>query len=203
MIYSFAKHNAFSSNCHVITDGCVAVVIDPSVSLNEIRQREPRLKSVSIYACILTHAHADHFLEIKSYIDAGARIIVPDKEVSGLNDLFYTCAFMLGVRPHIFGDGIISVTDGEVISTPLGDIRVLWTPGHTHGSVCYLFEDCMFSGDTVFAGASYGRYDLPSGSISELAHTIELLRTLPETLRVYSGHGGDFILGQTLKYINI
>ena len=70
-------------------------------------------------------------------------------------------------------------------------IRVLHTPGHTIGGCCYYFgyEDVLFSGDTLFQ-ESVGRTDLPTGSMSQIVHSIqEKLMVLPDATVVYPGHG--------------
>ncbi len=203
MIYTFSREDAFASNTHVITDGTHALVIDPSTSLDEIIKREPSLKEVLFERCLLTHAHIDHFLEIESYHDRGIPITLPEKEVRGLDDIFYNCAFMLRSTTLRYEGVYTTVSGGDKICTSLGEIEVISTPGHTEGSVCYLYSGNLFSGDTVFEGGGYGRYDLPTGSLTDLLHSLRELKALDPEIYVYSGHGGSFKLGDSLKYLNI
>ena len=75
--------------------------------------------------------------------------------------------------------------------------KVLFTPGHTKGSVCYYIEEehILFSGDTLFAN-SVGRTDFPGSSTSALIRSIqEKLMTLPDETRVYPGHMGETAIG--------
>ena len=66
---------------------------------------------------------------------------------------------------------------------------VLHTPGHTKGSCCFICEDAMFSGDTLFR-RSIGRVDLPGGSLSAMTKTLrDKISLLPKELTVYPGHG--------------
>ena len=78
--------------------------------------------------------------------------------------------------------------DGEAIQAGGLTFTVLETPGHTWGSVCFLCEDALFSGDTLFAG-SCGRTDLPGGESQVLRQSLEYLSELETDYRVFPGHG--------------
>ena len=69
-------------------------------------------------------------------------------------------------------------------------LKILPTPGHTPGSVCFYFPEdkVLFSGDTLFQ-MGYGRTDLPGGDIQQLWHSLDLLLALPPETVVYPGHG--------------
>ncbi len=69
-------------------------------------------------------------------------------------------------------------------------LKILSTPGHTPGSVCFYFPEdgVLFSGDTLFQ-MGYGRTDLPGGDIRQLLHSLDLLLALPPETVVYPGHG--------------
>ena len=78
-------------------------------------------------------------------------------------------------------------------------LRVLHTPGHTPGSVCLLCENCLFAGDTLFAG-SCGRTDLPGGSWTELQASLSRLKSLEAEYTVYPGHGEATTLSNEKRY---
>ena len=81
------------------------------------------------------------------------------------------------------------LADGERISVGSLEFQILHTPGHTPGSVCFLVEQSLFSGDTLFSG-SVGRTDLPGGNTQQLLTSIrEKILTLDDAVRVYPGHG--------------
>lgn len=83
--------------------------------------------------------------------------------------------------------------DNEIIELLHTKVKVLHTPGHTAGGVCYLFlkEKMMLSGDTLFE-ESVGRTDFPTGSMSTLVHSIkEKLMVLEDEITVYPGHEGE------------
>ena len=74
-------------------------------------------------------------------------------------------------------------------------IRILETPGHTKGSVCFLTDNLLISGDTLFQG-TYGRTDLPTSSAEAMKQSLtRLFRELPDTTRVYPGHGHPTTIG--------
>ena len=91
----------------------------------------------------------------------------------------------------------IPVEDGEMITINKIKFKVIKTPFHTEGSVCYLFEDdnALFTGDTLFKG-SIGRTDLATSDPSKINSSLMKLNDLSEWLVVYPGHGGISRLGQ-------
>ena len=74
------------------------------------------------------------------------------------------------------------------------DIRVLHTPGHTAGGVCYIIDDMLFSGDTLFK-ESVGRTDFPSGNSDELKTSLQRRNLLKGDYKVFPGHGDTTALG--------
>jgi glyoxylase-like metal-dependent hydrolase (beta-lactamase superfamily II) len=90
--------------------------------------------------------------------------------------------------------------DGDVVRAGSLSVKVIHTPGHTRGSVCFLVDEeggnpVLFSGDTLFAG-SIGRTDLPGGDEGTLLASLEKLARLPHATRVLPGHGPETTLGE-------
>ena len=76
-------------------------------------------------------------------------------------------------------------------------MKCILTPGHTSGGMCYYFADAqsLISGDTLFLGST-GRTDFPTGSMSEIVHSIkEKLFVLPDETKVYPGHNDMTTIG--------
>ena len=92
--------------------------------------------------------------------------------------------------------------DGEVIALGDAQIKVVHTPGHTRGSVCYLCGDDLITGDTLFADG-YGRCDLYGGDWGALCTSLRKLTELSPTLRIYPGHGQGSTLGDALGEIGL
>lgn len=81
--------------------------------------------------------------------------------------------------------------EGDELAVGALRFRVLETPGHSAGSVSLLCCDALFSGDTIFAGGSWGRTDFPGGSESALRTSLRRLAALPPQTRVFPGHGPE------------
>ena len=91
----------------------------------------------------------------------------------------------------------------DQIKTPIQindfSIQVLFTPGHTKGSVCLKIEDYLFTGDTILKG-EIGRIDLPGGDKSFLGNSLKIISKLPENTILYPGHGESTSLSNELRY---
>ena len=170
----------FASNSYILTaDDINAVVIDcaqPRV-LEECKKLNLTPKYV-----LLTHGHFDHVGGIAAFCSAGAKICCAKEEESFL--------FSSGSFCREYGVDLSNVkiyktfSNGEKINLCGIDFTVLSTPGHTEGSVCYIAEDKIFSGDTLFC-ESVGRCDLPTGSYSKLVQSIKKLYELKGDYKVY------------------
>ena len=88
----------------------------------------------------------------------------------------------LRIAPDVF------VKDGDVITVGSISFSVLETPGHTQGSICFLADKNIFSGDTLFLG-SCGRTDLPTGDYQTILASLQKLKNLAGDYVVYPGHG--------------
>ena len=78
--------------------------------------------------------------------------------------------------------------DGQIFKVGDLDIKVMLTPGHSVGSTCFLIEDNLFSGDTLFR-ETVGITNYPGGSSEQMLQSIEKLKKLDPAIKVYPGHG--------------
>ena len=110
-----------------------------------------------------------------------------------LNDAQWNLsAMMYPTKPvELTADRLL--TEGDTVSFGDAMLTVIETPGHTRGSVCYLADGLLFSGDTLFAG-SIGRTDLPGGDMSVLRRSLARLAALDGHYTVYPGHGEETTL---------
>ena len=189
-----SPHN-FAANTYVIRSDDEIAVIDPTVPYDRNRYGE------NVKYIILTHAHFDHMLEIDSWKQSGAEVVVSIYDKCGLSDSFRNCyRIFCGSDMGYFGEAR-SVKDGEVIALGSDTLTVMECPGHTAGSMSLIGEKIAFVGDTIFEGGGYGRCDLPSGDYSLLKKSIERLCALPPDTTIYSGHGKPFTVEEYKKHL--
>jgi glyoxylase-like metal-dependent hydrolase (beta-lactamase superfamily II) len=181
----------FASNCYLLTaDGKTAVAIDPA---QPRILREAEARGLQVKFVLLTHGHFDHIGGCAALQSAGAKIGCSETEkplALGKDNL----GEAHGAPVPAFSVDF-TVRGGEELRLCGIDFRVIATPGHTAGSVCYLAEGALFTGDTLFAG-SVGRTDLPTGSGGALVQSVKALYATAGDYSVYAGHGAD----TTLEY---
>ena len=155
---------------------------------------EQGLKPVKI---LLTHAHFDHVLGLQDVsqtwkLDAWLH----PEDRSQLQSSAAWCA-QLGLEFHTYTGQLHDLADGDQICFGHTVLKVLATPGHTQGSVCFLNEKdgVLFSGDTLFAG-SIGRTDHVGGDYDQLIDSlVRKLLPLDGDITVLPGHGGSTSIG--------
>ena len=136
---------------------------------------------------LLTHGHFDHIIgakEVKEKYNCKVAISADD-ECMLSSSRHSLAAFCGAVQNDVTADIILK--DGDVITLGDIEIKVISTPGHTKGSVCFIAEDCLFSGDTLFC-CSCGRTDFPGGSVPEMLSSLKKLSSLEGDYRVLPGH---------------
>ena len=173
------------------------VLIDATELLPEI---EDAAKGYDIEYILLTHGHFDHIMglnDFKKALNAKAVICKNDLVISDNINEFTRLFNMPDSVPPTYD---IFVKDGDEISVGNLKFKVIQTPGHTEGGVCYLIDDKLFSGDTLFR-ESVGRTDLFGGNFAKLKDSIQnKLFKLDDNIKVYTGHGPETTIGHEKKY---
>ena len=172
---------ALQANCYIL--GCEktgqGVVIDPGDEARRITKEVVDM-GITVGDILLTHAHFDHTSgvpELKKI--TGAPVLIHPLDAGGLN-----------FRP----DGELS--EGQEIPAGRFRLRVIHTPGHSPGGVCFFTPGAVFTGDTLFAG-SVGRTDFPGGSHENLVQAVvQKIFPLGDSVRVYPGHGPNSTIGR-------
>lgn len=183
-----------------------AALVDASENTSEISATIDELGAKLEYI-LLTHGHFDHVLGVNDLKQkTGAKVLVYADDIfmlDHINDVMRM--FGVGQTDVPKYDG--SFKDGDLIKIGETAIEVLHTPGHSEGSVSFLVDDKLFSGDTLFR-ESVGRTDLPGGSFSKLSTSIkDVLFKLDNETIVYPGHGSNTTIGyektnnEIIKYI--
>lgn len=199
-----------STNCYIVyrdvkeeekKDGLKpGVIIDPGDNatfiLNKCRELQVRPEAV-----LLTHGHFDHILAAEDIRRTfHVPIMAGEKEMQLLEepDLNLTASF--GDEMSLTADRWLR--DGEVLEVMGQSWKVIHTPGHTAGCVCFYVEEekVLFSGDTLFC-QSVGRTDLPTANpVDIIDSVVGKLFVLPEDTKVYPGHDSATNIGYEKKY---
>lgn len=179
-----------------------AVLIDATQDLPEIQKAVKDL-GVKVKYILLTHGHFDHIFglnSLKKSLNAPAVICKDDLVIS---DNINEFTRLFGLPDSVPPKYDMYIKDGDEILLGSYKIKVIHTPGHTEGGVCYLVDGKLFSGDTLFRG-SVGRTDLFGGNFGKLSDSIKnKLFKLDDKIEVFPGHGDMTTIGFEKKYNEI
>ena len=177
----------YQTNCHILSNGSEAVVIDPGYESDTILDE---LEGLTLKAILLTHGHFDHVGAVKEMVaETGCEVYIHAAE-STMPPMM-TAGPLYYPRTYAEGDTIAPISGVE--------LTVLHTPGHTPGSVCLLCGQDLFAGDTLFAG-SCGRVDLPGGNPTQMMQSLNRRASLQTDYRVHPGHGPATTLAQEKRH---
>jgi glyoxylase-like metal-dependent hydrolase (beta-lactamase superfamily II) len=165
-----------------------AAIIDPAGEeeklLAMVKDEGFRVKYI-----LNTHGHADHVLanqHLKTALSVPVCMHELENEFFSQKEVRELSAAELGLQAPDPAD--VGLKDEDVLNVGTLEIRVIHTPGHTPGSVCYFVDGNLFTGDTLFVGAA-GRTDLVGGSLDMLVDSIEKkILPLPKETVIWPGH---------------
>lgn len=192
MIIKRLESGMFSSNCYIIGSESAkeGLVIDPGDEPAKILNTIKAL-GLNIKFILLTHSHIDHISAVNKVKEAtGAEVAIHADDADALKG----GGWVLGIlRPTVSPPEKL-LNDGDSINVADLHFKVLHTPGHSPGGVCFLTDGIVFTGDTLFC-QSIGRSDL-GGNHRQLINSIMTkLMTLPDNTIVYPGHGPETTIG--------
>ena len=180
-----------STNTYLLTEGKECILIDPDGKAEKLLDIIGERKLLAI---LLTHGHFDHI-----------------KAVDGLYDHFHCPVYLHEDDEYLARDRYAGKSFGitSFISCPIEKLQegkmeigpfsfeVIFTPGHTPGSVIYVFDDAIFSGDTLFKG-SIGRTDLEGGNYRIMKQSLDIFRHFTKDYKIYPGHEEATTLSEEL-----
>jgi hydroxyacylglutathione hydrolase len=160
-----------------------AAVVDAAWDIDEIL-RIAAQNEMEITHALVTHTHPDH-------VGGG----FAGMEIAGATELLDKCKAKVVVH-KAEAEFIKGLSSSDMIKTDNGDkvdvggleIKLLHTPGHTPGSQCFLVDDRVVSGDTLFIDAC-GRVDFPGGNPEQMYYSLtQKLLALPDNMILFPGH---------------
>ena len=191
-----------AANTYVIFDvDNSAIIIDPSLDYDGIIKYIEK-NNLKPKAILLTHGHFDHIRGVSRLVNNyDIPLYCHYLEEDLLTDTYKNCSYFnkdevkVDVKP-------ILVNDNDELDFFINEkIKVIHTPFHTSGSVCYLFEEnkLLFSGDTLFR-LSIGRDDLPTSEPSKRISSLKKISSLNKDIIIYPGHGKSSKLEYELSF---
>jgi hydroxyacylglutathione hydrolase len=190
------------TNCYIV--GCPetkkGAIIDPGGDPEQILAQVERHELLIEYV-LNTHAHFDHTYANRAIVRAtGAKLALHPQDLPLLNAS--GGAAMFGLRADPSPPPELELHDGDELEVGSLCFKVLHTPGHTPGHVCFYEQahGVLFDGDVLF-NRSIGRTDLPGGNFQQMMDSIQrVLFALPDDTMVYSGHGPATSIGDEKRF---
>jgi|SRR5690625_2187918 len=174
------KNQYMSSNCYLLIKDKDLVIVDPGFEddtlYNYIRENDLNLKKI-----LLTHGHYDHWTGLEKLRSLYDDVLL---YASSLDEYWYYNNPFTKYIPKIDVD-LNNLDEILLLDT---STKIIKTPGHSKGSVAFLFNNNLISGDLLFF-EGIGRYDLNGGNFDNLKSSIEKIYKLNDDVIVYPGHG--------------
>jgi hydroxyacylglutathione hydrolase len=197
------KHtfNPFQENTYILSDETTeCIIVDPGCSSDKERnqlQQTITAHSLKPVALLNTHCHIDHFPGNKFVCDTYN--LLPQFHKVELLVMYEALKYQsyFGFQLEASPEPQRFLDEGDQVKFGNTVLQVLFTPGHSPGSLSFYNADqnVIISGDVLFQG-SVGRFDLPGADGKTLYQTlINKMMTLPDDVKVYSGHGPETFIG--------
>lgn len=172
----------------VVSQAGNCAIVDPAAEPETI-VRFLQTRGLTPVCLLVTHCHHDHIGAVKALVERYSIPVIMTR--ADYETLANPGRFNARYAGKVEGKQFVPqrfVEDGDEIQVDELTLRVVTTPGHTVGGVCYVCGDSIYAGDTLFAG-TVGRCDLYGGDFAAMLESVKRLAALPGDYTVYPGHG--------------
>lgn len=183
-------------NCYILenTETRQCLIVDPGDEAERIIARVGERRPCAV---LLTHGHFDHIAAVDQVCQAfQIPLYIHSGDLPKLTDTYANVGSIFGVEVTVHTPAH-PLEDGDVIDCAGFPVKVLHTPGHSDGSVCYLLpqEAGVLTGDTLFAHG-YGRTDFPDGDFMKLKDSFRKLFQITPRQTAWPGHEMAGLVGR-------
>jgi len=185
--------NIMEANCYLINYNNKTIIVDPCVDVKVLKRYDVK----EVEGILLTHCHVDHIYYLSEIVKEYNPIIYMSNK-----GLKMVCDDNLNLSNY-FGGGLNIkessfryklVNDNDIIIDEL-NIKCIYTPGHTKDSMCYLLDNDLFTGDTLF-DRSIGRTDFPTGNTLEMRNSLKKILSFNKDFIIYPGHNNTSTINE-------
>jgi hydroxyacylglutathione hydrolase len=190
----------WKENCYIVlSEKKSALIIDPGDEPDKIIQHITK-NNLKPAAILNTHAHYDH---IGAVVPLKNKYNIPfyihSKEKSNLMNVNLYRQMIDKLEPiSIAKADVFLDTESNYLTIGEFEINVIFTPGHSAGSVCFIIDNNLFCGD-LFYKDRIGRTDFPGANASLLKNSLAVISKLPHNIMVFPGHGEMTTLEHVIK----
>ncbi len=189
------------TNCYLLWNDLTneAIIIDPADD-GDFLNEELLRNNLKLKAVVLTHGHFDHCLGLLSLKTAWQiPIMINFKDQFLLAQAQNSARHWLGLESDPVPPADFNLENQNQIELIGENFQIIYTPGHTPGSICLLHvqNKILFSGDTIFAEGNIGRTDFSYSSGKDMKQSLAKLKNMAlsnEYMEVYSGHGEKYFV---------
>jgi len=196
MIVKKYSLGSLQANCYFLIEENDLILIDPgddaSFILEELQRQRLNLKAI-----LATHGHFDHIGAVGEIQQSfNVSFYINEKDLFLVKRLNETAKYFLGYNPYFLPINYLKNFPPSLRLRWASKLKIIYSPGHTPGSVCFYFEDekIIFTGDTLFK-SGIGRYDFSYSDKKKLFESLKKILSLPDETIIYPGHGEETTVG--------
>ena len=200
-IFKLKPLSVCDTNCYIVaSQQNNAVLIDAPADADYIIE-QLEFYGVTLKKIFITHGHFDHIGAVADLVEkTGCEVYIDIFDKNKLSDNSGALANLFRIAGYRSYTGEVNTfNDGDILTLDELEFKVMETPGHSSGSVCFICQDNIFTGDTLFA-KSQGRTDFPDGDEELMKKSLAKIASIEEDLHVYPGHMSTSTLKEEKRF---